>query len=184
MKEFPRIEGERIVLRKLEVFDLDSYLEYVRDVQIRKQFNFEYTEKTATERFNELIKRYDEERKPFVWVIASLENDNLLGIISADDYSFVNKSFSLACGVMERYRGHGYAYEAARYLISYIFTHLGMHRLEIAHNIDNIASQKTIEKMGAKFEGIARQSKYYDDEFKDRKIYSILKNEWLKKEES
>lgn len=184
MKEFPRIEGERIVLRKLEVFDLDSYLEYVRDVQIRKQFNFEYTEKTATERFNELIKRYDEERKPFVWVIASLENDNLLGIISADDYSFVNKSFSLACGVMERYRGHGYAYEAARYLISYIFTHLGMHRLEIAHNIDNIASQKTIEKMGAKFEGIARQSKYYDGEFKDRKIYSILKNEWLKKEES
>ena len=53
-----------------------------------------------------------------------------------------------------------------------------MHRLEIAHNIDNIASQKIIEKLGAKLEGIARESKFYDNGFKDRKIYSILKMEW------
>ena len=49
----------------------------------------------------------------------------------------------------------------------------------MAHNIDNIASQKIIETLGAKLEGIARESKYYDGDFKDRKIYSILQNEWL-----
>ena len=56
-----------------------------------------------------------------------------------------------------------------------------MHRLELAHNTDNISSQKIIERLGAKFEGIARESKFYNNGFKDRKIYSILKQEWVQK---
>ena len=53
-----------------------------------------------------------------------------------------------------------------------------MHRLEITCNVDNIASKTVIEKLGATFEGICRESKYYDNEFKDRRVYSILKREW------
>ena len=125
-----------------------------------------------------MVKRYDEEIKPFVWGIALKTTNELVGIISVDSYSMVNKKFSLACGITEKYRGHGYAYEATYQLIDYMFENVGMHRLEIAHIIGNIASQKTIEKLGAKFEGVARESKFYIDGFEDRKIYSILKPEW------
>lgn len=180
MKEFPRIEGENIVLRKLETSDLDAYIDYMMDDKIKKQFNFNHTKESATERLNELVKKYEEERKPFVWAIADKQTNELLGIISIDNHSFVNHSFSLAFGITEKYRGHGYAYEASYNLISYIFSNWEMHRLEIAHNIDNIASQKTIEKLGAQLEGVARESKYYDGAFKDRKIYSILKREWCR----
>ena len=62
-----------------------------------------------------------------------------------------------------------------------MFDKLDMNRLELAHIIDNIASQRVIEKLGAKYEGIARESKFYINEFKDCMIYSILKKEWLNK---
>lgn len=93
----------------------------------------------------------------------------------------MNKRFSIAYGLRKKYRGYGYAYQAAYVLIDYVFKNLDMHRAELAHNIDNIASQKTIERLGAMFEGIARESKFNDNKFIDRKIYSILKSEWKAK---
>lgn len=57
---------------------------------------------------------------------------------------------------------------------------MNIHHLEISHITDNIISQKTIEHYGVQFEEVAIESKFYDNVFKNRKIYSILKPEWEK----
>lgn len=179
MNKFPILEKNDIILRKLEISDYDNFLEYVTDKKISSQFNFNYNKESAKLRLEELVKKYSEEIKPFIWAIAIKNTNEFIGIISIDSISFSNKRFSLAYGIRASFRGNNYAYIASVALIDYIFNNFDMHRLELAHNIDNIASQKTIEKLGAKFEGIARESKFYKNRFKDRKIYSILKQEWL-----
>lgn len=179
MKEFPILEKNEIVLRRLETSDYESYLDYVTDEKISSQFNFNYNEESAKLRLEELVEKYSQENKPFVWVIALKDTNEFVGMITIDSISFSNKRFSLAYGIRATYRGNNYAYIASVALINYIFNNFDMHRLELAHNTDNVASQKIIEKLGAKFEGIARESKFYNNEFKDRKIYSILKQEWL-----
>lgn len=180
MKEFPTLENENIILRKPELSDYDNYYAYVIDEKIAKQFRFNHTEETCKQRLESLIERYETEKKPLVWVIAKKETNELMGLITVDSISYGNKRFSIASGIIERYRGNHYCYQASKILITYIFSNMDMHRLELGHNIDNIASQKTIEKLGVKHEGIARESKYYDGTFVDRKIYSILKDEWIK----
>ena len=180
MKEFPLIEEKNIILRKLEMSDCDGYLDYVTDEKISSQFNFHYNVESAKLRLEELTQKYSQENKPFVWAIALKDTNEFVGMITIDSISFANKRFSIAYGIREAFRGNNYAYLACIALIDFIFNNFDMHRLELAHNIDNIASQKTIEKLGAKFEGIARESKFYNNGFKDRKIYSILKHEWLK----
>ena len=181
MEEFPILETKDLVLRKLQLIDYEDYYDYVTDDLISKQFLFKHNEESCQKRLEELVAKYDAERKPFVWAIALKKTNELIGLISIDSISFANKKFSLACGIRKKHRSHNYAYQATFVLIDYIFNNLDMHKLEIAHNIDNIASQKTIEKLGAQLEGIARESKFYDGGFKDRKIYSILKPEWQKK---
>ena len=178
MKEFPILETKDLVLRKLELTDYENYYDYVTDELISKQFLFNHTEESCHERLEELVSKYEDERKPFVWAIALKETNELVGLISIDSISFANKKFSIAYGIRKKHRSHSYSYQASFALIDYIFNNFDMHRLEIAHNTDNIASMKTIKKLGAKFEGIARESKFYDNGFKDRKIYSILKPEW------
>ena len=177
MNEFAIIETDMLILRKLELTDYDNYYDYVTDELIAKQFLFNYNEESCYKRLEELVQRYESENKPFVWAIAIRETNELVGLITLDKVSFANKNFSIAYGVRKKHRTNKYAYKASYALIDYIFNNWDMHRLEIGHNIDNIASQKTIEKLGAKPEGISRESKFYDNGFIDRKIYSILKSD-------
>lgn len=179
MKEFPILEKNNIVLRKLELFDFASYFDYVTDETISKQFNFNYNQESAKNRLEELVEKYTKDNKPYIWVIALKSTNEFIGMITVDTVSFTNKRFSLAYGIRKKYRGNNYAYLASVILIDFIFKNFDMHRLELAHNVDNIASQKIIEKLGARFEGVARESKLYNNVFKDRKIYSILKQEWM-----
>lgn len=181
MIEFPVLENNDIVLRKLEESDYLNYLDYVRDDLISKQFNFNYDDEGAKVRFSELIEKYSSDKKPFIWVISLKDNNEFVGMITVDSMSYVNKKVSLAYGIRKLYRGNNYAYKACFALINYLFNELDINRIELAHLSDNIPSKKTIEKLGAKYEGNARESKFYINEFKDCLIYSILKKEWLNK---
>ncbi len=179
MDEFAVIETNNLILRKLEISDYDNYYDYVTDNLIAKQFLFNYNEESCRKRLEDLVQRYENENKPFVWAIALKSTNELVGLITLDKVSFANKNFSIAYGIRKKHRANNYAYQASYALIDYIFNNWDMHRFEIGHNIDNIASQKTIEKLGAKLEGVARESKFYDNGFIDRKVYSILKSEWI-----
>lgn len=169
---------EDIILRELTLEDYDDFYNYVTEEDIAEQFLFNHDKESANKRLNELVSRYKEENKPFVWAIAKGDTNELVGIISFDNVDLNNKSFSIAYGVRKEFCQHNYAYKATKILVDYAFNQLDMHRFEIACNVDNMASKMTIEKLGATLEGICRESKLYKNEFKDRYIYSILKNEW------
>ena len=53
--------------------------------------------------------------------------------------------------IHEPYRGHSYAYYACRLLLEQAYEQYGMKELYITCSPDNIASKKTIEKLGAVF---------------------------------
>lgn len=175
---FPIIKTKNLILRDLKISDYKEYFDYLTDDLIRKQFLFDYDEESCKEKLNNIVKKYQQEIKPFIWAVTLNNNNELIGIISLDNVSFDNKSFSVSYGLRSKYRGKGYMYESVYELIDYMFNYFDFYRVELAHNIDNIASHKIIEKLGAVFEGVARESKLYDGIFKDRKVYSILKREW------
>ncbi len=180
MNEFPIIETNDLILRKLELTDYDNYYDYVTDDAISKQFLFDYDRESCYKRLEELIQKYSsEEDESLVWAIALKSTNEMIGIITLYPISFANKNCEIGYGIRKKHRANNYAYKASYALIDYIFNNWDMHRFQIAHNVDNIASQKTIEKLGAKLEGIARESKFYNNGFVDRKIYSILKSEWI-----
>ena len=66
MKEFPILEKNDIVLRKLELFDFDSYFDYVTDETISRQFNFNYNQESAKNRLEELVEKYTKDNKPYM----------------------------------------------------------------------------------------------------------------------
>lgn len=53
------------------------------------------------------------------------------------------------------------------------FNELCFHRLEAQINLDNVASQKTSEKAGVKFECIRKGFIFESDEWTDNMIYTI-----------
>jgi len=75
-------------------------------------------------------------------------------------------------------RGKGYATEATKIMVDYMF--LSKETVRIQAHIDprNIPSQKVIEKNGFKKEGLIRKCFFSKGQWRDMLLYSILREEW------
>lgn len=78
------------------------------------------------------------------------------------------------------YKGKGVAKEASRLILQYGFEELGLNRIYLFTEIDNIAAQKLFERVGFKKEGIIRQDIISHGKYVDRVTYGYLKEDWDK----
>lgn len=95
----------------------------------------------------------NDEEIPFYWYeIIPKELNKPVGKISIrlgnNYHSYYNGHIGYE--VDEEYRGHGYSYQAAK-LVLRVAKEYGIEFLYLVCDEDNIASYKTIEKLGAKF---------------------------------
>jgi RimJ/RimL family protein N-acetyltransferase len=74
--------------------------------------------------------------------------------------------------------GRGYCTEAARAVLHYGFTVLGLNRIHASHFGRNPASGRVMEKIGMKYEGCSRQHVKKWGVYEDLRRYAILKAEY------
>lgn len=74
-------------------------------------------------------------------------------------------------------RGRGYGAEAHRQLVRYLFATKLIGRIEAVTGADNPAERRTLESVGFSLEGILRHAGYWDGEWRDFVMYSILRGE-------
>lgn len=162
--------------------DSENYYKYITDEKVSKQFNFNLTTKEEIDkRLEKIVNKYEEEIKPKTWAIALKSTNQMIGILSIWNYSIPNKMISFAMGIIKDFCNHGYGEETLNKAIEEAFK-WGVHRIELTHSTSNTISEAVIKKTGAVFEGTLRASKWCEKDgcFYDRKLYSILKEEWDK----
>lgn len=72
------------------------------------------------------------------------------------------------------HRGRGFATAAARLLVHHGLRALGLHRIEIIMAVDNIASRRVAERVGATFEGTLRDRLLLHGRYHDAHLFSIV----------
>jgi RimJ/RimL family protein N-acetyltransferase len=75
--------------------------------------------------------------------------------------------------------GQGYATEAARAVVDYGFSTLGLHRIYASHFANNPASGRVLRKIGMKHEGCLRGHICKWGQFHDLEYYGMLKVDCL-----
>ena len=75
-------------------------------------------------------------------------------------------------------QGKGYAKEAVKLLVEYLFSGYSTERIGAFTDEENIPAQKVMEGSGFRREGILRQAMFRDGEWHDIAIYGILRQEW------
>lgn len=108
-----------------------------------------------------------------IWV-----QDELAGIASLHGLVWADRKASLGYWLGAPFQGQGLVTEACRVLISYSFSQLNLHRLEIQCAADNDRSRKVAERLGFTQEGLLRQAWWSRDRFVDLALYGLLKSEW------
>jgi RimJ/RimL family protein N-acetyltransferase len=92
----------------------------------------------------------------------------------ADDPRQCDIGFTLS----PEHQGHGYATEAVRLLLAYLFTARGKHRIIAYCDSRNAASAALLERVGMRREGHLRESTWAKGEWTDDLVYALLQHEW------
>ena len=77
-------------------------------------------------------------------------------------------------------QGKGYSKEILTLLLNYAFTKMHLNSLFATATIENIPSQRVLEKSGFKKIGIRRQFNYINGKFVDEVLYDMVKKEYKK----
>ncbi len=89
-----------------------------------------------------------------------------------------NENAEMGYWVGKPYWNNGYCTEAARHILDYGFTVLGLNRVYARHMTRNPDSGRVMQKIGMKYEGCLRQSIKKWDKFEDMNIYGILRSDY------
>lgn len=88
------------------------------------------------------------------------------------------RSGEIAYIVHPDYWGRGLATEIAGLLLRLGFGHLGLHRIVGTCDARNVASARTLQKVGMIHEGRHRHTLLIRDGWRDSDVYAILEHEW------
>jgi len=89
----------------------------------------------------------------------------------------VTQCCALGYWMGERFARHGYMFGAVRALVPFVFSTLGLHRIEAACLPINEASQSLLGKAGFRQEGLARKYLQINGEWRDHVLFALLEDE-------
>jgi RimJ/RimL family protein N-acetyltransferase len=87
-------------------------------------------------------------------------------------------SYEFGITIAPVYQGKGYAREAARALLDFLFRSLGAHRVHASIDPRNVASAALLRSLGMRQEAHFRESLKLRGEWVDDVIFALLAREW------
>jgi ribosomal-protein-alanine N-acetyltransferase len=185
VNNFPFIETNRLLLREIVKDDANDILKYLSDEEVMKYYGLAPF-KTINEALNEILwyQSILNEQTGIRWGITLKGKDEVIG--SCGFLNRVPEHYRTEIGyeLSRDYWGHGIASEALEAVIRYGFKYLKFQRIEALVEPPNIPSQKLIEKHGFIREGLLRNYEFTCGKFDDLYMYSLLKQEFDKLQES
>jgi len=80
-----------------------------------------------------------------------------------------------------RWRGRGYATEAAARMIDLAVDEMGAHRVSGQMDARNDASARVMARLGMRHEAHLRQNEFVKGEWTDEVVYAVLADEWRRR---
>lgn len=177
---FPILETEHLVLRQIsiddanEVFDLRSNPETMKYIPRPLAETIEDAQKFILD-CNAGIEKND----LINWAIAKKEDNKLIGMIGFFRLQPENFRGEIGYILNPNFHRKGIMKEACDEAIKFGFNQMNFHSIEAVIDPGNVASEKLLQKTGFKKEAHFKENFYYNGEFLDSVIYSLLKTNTL-----
>lgn len=176
------IETEHLLLRRFGYSDIDSMLRnWIADEKTQWDYGEPCysTPEAVLELFNtKYISSYSKEDY-YRWAVIEKETLECIGQIAFFVMDTANRHGEIEYVIGPAFQGKGYATEMTKAVIAYGFNKINLHRIEIDCRTENTASQRVIEKCGLTYEGVFRDFFWRKDHYEGRKVFSILKQDWI-----
>lgn len=114
------------------------------------------------------------------WAVTEKDNDKCIGIMGFHKSQPEHFRSELGYMIRKEYWGKGYVTEAVRTLLDFAFNTLNFHSIEAVIDSRHTVSERVLQKNGFTKEAHFVENFYYNNEFTDTVIYSLLKRNFIK----
>jgi [ribosomal protein S5]-alanine N-acetyltransferase len=164
-----------VILRPIQEADLDDLCRYATDPEAGGEFEW-----TGFKDPKAMRRRWEEDG----WLGAE---HGLLAVECsgsfAGDVSYKDRSqgvskgavYEIGIALLPEHRGHGVGTAAQRLLVEYLFDTTPAHRLQAYTEVENLAEQRALEKVGFEREGVLRATHFRAGSWRDSILYALLR---------
>jgi [ribosomal protein S5]-alanine N-acetyltransferase len=170
------IETDRLVLRNFRTGDAADLFAYLRAPRPSCFYSLKLADLAAAE--GEVEQRSRDDEYIAVWLKTP-------GTLIGDLFAMPEEdTFSVGWNFNADFGGHGFALEAARALLDYLFTVRNARRLYAYVEVQNVRSRRLCERLGMRPEGLFLEFISFGADangnpiYEDTMQYAILRREW------
>lgn len=175
---FPRLETKRLDLIEIKQNHLHDFFDLFQDERVAKYYNVSpFKDLREAQVYLDLFDSRIKRKIGVRWGIAPKGRSNIIGTIGFNSFHRNHKA-NLGYDLQFAYWNQGIVTEAAKEVINYGITHLGINRIEAEVMVGNSASDRVLEKLGFKLEGILRDWLFWQGNYYDMKMFSLLRKDF------
>ena len=173
---FKNLESERLILRQIKNTDVSAVFKLRSNPEVMKYIPRPLV--TSNEEALNHIKMIQDKidtNEGINWAVTLKGNDKLIGIVGHYRIKWEHFRSEIGYMLLPEYSGKGITSEVVAILIDYGFNKMKMHSLEAIIDPKNHASARVLEKNGFVKEAHLKENEFYNGEFIDTMIYSLIK---------
>ncbi len=177
---FTPIESKRLILRNFQDSDFITFLKYRNDPETSKFQDWNLMNEEDALNFIE-GQKHKNIGIPGEWLqiaIEHKEHERHIGDCAVIFDSIDPRQAKIACTIDKNYQGTGYALEAAKILINFLFEELDLHRIIADTDPNNIPAYTLLEKLQFRREGHFLKNMWFKGQWTDTYLFALLKEEW------
>lgn len=174
--EFPVIETERCILRMITDEDIQEVFDIYSSLVVMKYFGrLPMNEREEAQERIKVTAEAFEKKEGIRWAINYHGDRKMIG--SAGIWRIDRKHFRGEIGydLLPEHYNKGVMTEVLIPIISFGFNEMNLHTIEANTHPENAASRKLLEKLGFEQEGYLKESYFFNGQFEDTVIYSLIK---------
>ncbi|MDP3916101.1 MAG: GNAT family N-acetyltransferase [Bacteroidota bacterium] len=175
------LETKRLIIRPIALDDKDEIFEYRSDRETNKYQGWIPTTVADVEIFiGKISKQINEPGTWFQFAIVEKETKKVVGDLGVHFFDSENKQVEIGCTLNKYFQHQGYATEAVKSVIDYLFKELNKHRIITSIDPDNKNSIRLVERIGFRKEAHFVESLWVNGKWVDDLIYALIEKDWEK----
>ncbi len=171
------IAGIKICLREVKETDLEIFQRYRNNYEDSK--NYRTVKPLTSENQRKYFIEIVNSPLHIVFTIVEKSSQKVIGEIRASNITQYH-SAELGLWISPEYRKRGFASEALQLFLLFLFGRANINRIEAQIASTNTDSIKFFERNNFIHEGILRETTYFNFEYQNTSIMSMLKKEYIK----
>jgi ribosomal-protein-serine acetyltransferase len=108
----------------------------------------------------------------------------IAGIIGTHHINWPHRRVELGYWLAAEFQGRGLITDCCRVVVEQLFTSMELNRIEILCAVGNAKSNAIPKRLGFTYEGVLREAELLNGQFMDLEVYSMLRHEYLTRQEA